>query len=90
LLEAWLPPAGVQVLMTSRLGGWGAEVTAVEEEWAQDEAIRYLRDASGRGDLDEAALTQIAEAPGCLPLALSHAAKNEERPQPICNPDVPI
>ena len=43
--------------MTSRLGGWGAEVTAVEEEWAQDEAIRYLRDASGRGDLDEAALT---------------------------------
>jgi hypothetical protein len=89
LLEAWLPPAGVQVLMTSRLGGWGAEVTAVEEEWAQDK-IRYLRDASGRGDLDEAALTQIAEAPDCLPLALSHAAKNEARPQPVCNPDVPI
>jgi hypothetical protein len=88
LLEAWLPPAGVQVLMTSRLGGWGAEVTAVEEEWAQDK-IRYLRDASGRGDLDEAALTQIAEAPDCLPLALSHAAKNEARPQPAY-PDVPI
>ena len=65
MLEAWTPPANVQVLMTSRLGGWGAEVAPVEvEEWALDEAVRYLRDASGRGDLDEAALTQHRERAG--------------------------
>ena len=75
VLEAWTPPANVQVLMTSRLGGWGAEVAPVEvEEWTLDEAIRYLRDASGRGDLSEAALTRIANELGRLPLALSHAA----------------
>ena len=55
--RCWTPgrrPPNVQVLMTSRLGGWGAEVAPVEvEEWALDEAIRYLRDASGRGDLDD-------------------------------------
>jgi hypothetical protein len=84
LLEAWPPPASVQVLMTSRLASWGAKVTAVEvEEWARDEAIRYLRDASGRGDLDEAALTQIAEALGCMPLALSHAAAYLKRNRAI-------
>ena len=75
VLEAWTPPAHVQLLMTSRLGGWGAEVAPVEvEEWALDEAIRYLRNASGRGDLSDAALTCIANELGRLPLALSHAA----------------
>ena len=75
VLEAWAPPANVQVLMTSRLGNWGAEVAPVEvEEWELDEAVRYLRDASGRGDLGEAALTHIATGLGRLPLALSHAA----------------
>ncbi len=75
LLEAWSPPANVQVLMTSRLGNWGAEVAPVEvEEWELDEAVRYLRDASGRGDLGDAALTHIANELGRLPLALSHAA----------------
>jgi tetratricopeptide (TPR) repeat protein len=84
LLEAWLPPASVQVLITSRLGGWGAEVVAVEvEEWAEDEAIRYLHDASGRGDLDEAALRQITNALGRLPLALSHAAAYLKRNRAI-------
>ena len=75
VLEAWAPPANVQVLMTSRLGNWGAEVAPVEvEEWELDEAVRYLREASGRGDLGDAALTHIANELGRLPLALSHAA----------------
>ena len=61
VLETWAPPANVQVLMTSRLGNWGAEVAPVEvEEWELDEAVRYLREASGRGDLGDAALTHIA------------------------------
>ncbi len=75
VLETWAPPANVQVLMTSRLGNWGAEVAPVEvEEWELDEAVRYLREASGRGDLSDAALTHIATELGRLPLALSHAA----------------
>ena len=75
VLETWAPPANVQVLMTSRLGNWGAEVAPVEvEEWELDEAVRYLREASGRGDLGDAALTHIATELGRLPLALSHAA----------------
>jgi NB-ARC domain len=75
VLEAWPPPANVQVLMTTRLGGWGKEVAPVEvEEWTLEEAVCYLREASGRGDLDEAAFTQIANELGRLPLALSHAA----------------
>ena len=75
VLDAWAAPANVQVLMTSRLGNWGAEVAPVEvEEWELDEAVRYLREASGRGDLADAGLTRIANELGCLPLALSHAA----------------
>jgi tetratricopeptide (TPR) repeat protein len=75
LLDAWAPPANVQVLATSRLSRWGAHVAPVEvEEWALDEAVRYLREASGRRDLSDADLTAIAEKLGRLPLALSHAA----------------
>ena len=52
VLDAWAPPANVRVLMTSRLGRWSARVAPVEvEEWALDEAVRYLRVASGRTDL---------------------------------------
>jgi tetratricopeptide (TPR) repeat protein len=75
VLDTWAPPANVQVLMTSRHRNWGGEVVPVEvEEWELDEAIRYLREASGRGDLADAALTHIANELGRLPLALSHAA----------------
>jgi tetratricopeptide (TPR) repeat protein len=75
ILDAWAPPTNVQVLVTSRLGRWGKQVAPVEvEEWTLPEAIRYLRDASGRGDLSDADLTAIAEKLGRLPLALSHAA----------------
>ena len=75
VLEQWAPPANVQVLMTSRLGRWGAQVAPVEvDEWAPDEAIRYLREASRRPDLGDASLEAIAEKLGRLPLALSHAA----------------
>ncbi len=74
-LKQWAPPANVQVLLTSRLGRWSAQVPLVEvEEWAMDEAIRYLREASGRADLSDGSLEAIAEKLGRLPLALSHAA----------------
>jgi len=74
-LDAWAPPPNVQVLVTSRLGRWGAQVAPVEvEEWTLDDATRYLRDACGRKDLSDASLTTIAEKLGRLPLAISHAA----------------
>ncbi len=75
VLDAWPPPANVHVLVTSRLGRWGGHVAPVEvEEWTPGEALRYLRDASGRADLSDASLGAIAEKLGRLPLALSHAA----------------
>ena len=84
VLEAWTPPAHVQVLMTSRLAGWGAEVAPVEVvEWELEEAIRYLRDACGRGDLAEDELTRIANELGRLPLALSHAAAYLKRKRAV-------
>jgi hypothetical protein len=75
VLDAWPPPANVHVLVTSRLSRWSAQVAQVEvEEWTLPEAIRYLRSASGRADLNDASVTAIAEELGRLPLALSHAA----------------
>ena len=46
----------------------------VLDAWAPDEAVRYLREASGRNDINDAELMHIANELGRLPLALSHAA----------------
>ncbi len=75
VLRDWAPLGNAHVLVTSRLSGWPATVSSIEiEEWALPDAIRYLRQESGRADLTEAAAGELAEVLGRLPLALSHAA----------------
>ena len=75
VLREWAPRGNAQVLVTTRLSGFSREVRTVDiEEWALPDAIRYLREESGRSDLTERDAADIAEALGRLPLALSHAA----------------
>jgi tetratricopeptide (TPR) repeat protein len=75
VLREWAPAGNSHVLVTSRLSGWPNTVKPIEiEEWALPDAIRYLRQESGRSDLTEGDAAEIAETLGRLPLALSHAA----------------
>jgi hypothetical protein len=75
VLRQWAPVGNARVLVTSRLGAWGAGVAKVEvKEWHMPEAISYLLKESGRSDLTAAKAEVIAAALGRLPLALSHAA----------------
>jgi hypothetical protein len=75
VLREWAPLGNAQVLVTSRLSGWPGTVSTIEiEEWERPEAIRYLRQESGRSDLTEGDAAAIAEMLGRLPLALAHAA----------------
>jgi len=57
--RAWALPANDHAIMT---------------QWTREEAVRYLREASGRSDVSDASLMAIAEKLGRLPLALSQAA----------------
>jgi tetratricopeptide (TPR) repeat protein len=73
--DAWQPPKGAHVIITSRLATKAKGVTTVEiGTWPVADAIRYLRDNSGREDLSEAHAREIAATLGCLPLAVVHAA----------------
>jgi tetratricopeptide (TPR) repeat protein len=75
VLREWAPRGNAHVLVTTRLSGFPRQVKTVDiDEWALPDAIRYLRDESGRSDLTEDDAKDIAEALGRLPLALSHAA----------------
>ena len=75
-----LPSAGARVLITSRFSDWS--------EWADEvsldvlpveEAIVFLQDRAGRRD--EPGARTLADALGCLPLALDHAAATCKRTQ---------
>src|SRR5262245_3935558 len=74
-----LPSAGARVLITSRLSDWSelAEEVALDV-FALEEAVALLRSRSGRGY--NGAQT-LAEALGCLPLALDHAVAYCKRTQ---------
>ncbi len=77
VLDTWRPRGNVKTLITSRLGGWGRGVAPIEiREWPMADAVQYLLDECkcARPDLVEDDAQAIAEALGCLPLALSHAA----------------
>src|SRR4029077_14729206 len=75
-----LPSAGARVLITSRFSDWGE----VADEVALDvlpleEAVALLQGRTDRSDA--AGARMLAEALGCLPLALDHAAAYCRRSQ---------
>jgi tetratricopeptide (TPR) repeat protein len=60
------------VLVTSRNPAWGGLASTVEvDELSRGEAVTFLRRRLGR---DDPALDRLADALGCLPLALEQAA----------------
>ncbi len=74
-LEAWPPPKGAHVIVTSRLKTGAPGMTAVEVgTWPLPDAVAYLKANSGRTDMTDAQAGAISDALGCLPLALAHAA----------------
>ncbi|HYL26877.1 MAG TPA: tetratricopeptide repeat protein [Candidatus Nitrosotalea sp.] len=75
LLRTWLPRAGACALVTSNSAAWSADIAAIAlQTWELDIAVAYLQRESGRSDLTQDDARAVAEALGCLPLALAHAA----------------
>jgi tetratricopeptide (TPR) repeat protein len=75
-----LPSAGARVLITSRFSDWSEladEVTL--DVLPLDKAVAVLQSRTAREDTPGA--TALAEALGCLPLALDHAAAYCKRTQ---------
>jgi tetratricopeptide (TPR) repeat protein len=75
-----LPSAGARVLITSRFSDWSELADEVAlDVLPLEEAVALLQSRTGRGDA--AGATVLAEALGCLPLALDHAAAYCKRTQ---------
>lgn len=74
LLRQWTPKDKAQVLATSRVQTFSAAVRKVSlESLPRTDSVGYLRQESGRDDLEDAELDGIADDVGDLPLALAHA-----------------
>jgi hypothetical protein len=75
-----LPSAGARVLITSRFSDWSGLADEVALNiLSPQEAVAFLQGRAGRED--EAGARKLAEALGCLPLALDHAAAYAKRTQ---------
>jgi Tfp pilus assembly protein PilF len=74
-----MPSAGARVLITSRFSDWSELADEVSLDMLPlEEAVALLRTRTGRG---YAGAQTLAEALGCLPLALDHAAAYCKRTQ---------
>ena len=75
LIRRWCPLSGAHVLITTRLAAWAGEVATCHlSSLPLEDAITYLKRESGRSDLSRTDYGDIANALGCLPLALAQAA----------------
>ena len=75
-----LPSSGARVLITSRFSDWSELADEIAlDVLALEEAVALLQNRAGRGDAEGA--RALAEALGCLPLALDHAAAYCKRTQ---------
>jgi tetratricopeptide (TPR) repeat protein len=75
-----LPSAGARVLITSRFSDWSEMADEVPlDVLSLGEAVALLESRTGRSDPQGA--RTLAEALGCLPLALDHAAAYSKRMQ---------
>jgi tetratricopeptide (TPR) repeat protein len=75
-----LPSTGARVLITSRFSDWSELADEVTLDVPpHEEAIAFLQSRTGRRDAGGA--KTLAEAVGCLPLALDHAAAYCKRTQ---------
>jgi tetratricopeptide (TPR) repeat protein len=71
-LRDLLPAAGAMVLVTTRWTDWAGRATEMKlEVLTEDAAAQFLQTRAGRTDL--AGANRLANALGCLPLALDHA-----------------
>jgi TIR domain/Tetratricopeptide repeat len=75
-----LPSGGARVLITSRFSDWSELAGEVAlDVLLREEAVALLESRTGRSDA--AGANTLAEALGCLPLALDHAAAYCKRTQ---------
>jgi tetratricopeptide (TPR) repeat protein len=71
-VDEFLPARGAHVLITSRWSDWAGRCHEISvDSLPEDEAIAFLQARAGRKD--EAGARTLAQALGCLPLALDHA-----------------
>jgi tetratricopeptide (TPR) repeat protein len=72
IVRELLPSTGARVLVTTRWSDWAGRAAEMKlEVLAEDEAARFLQIRAGRADPSGA--SRLANALGCLPLALDHA-----------------
>ena len=74
LLRRWTPRENARVLVTSRVQTFSEALRKVPLDlWQRAESVRYLREESGRADVQELEFEAVADDLGDLPLALAHA-----------------
>jgi tetratricopeptide (TPR) repeat protein len=72
VLRELLPSTGARVLVTTRWTDWAGRATEIKlEVLTEDAAAHFLQTRAGRVDAPGA--SRLANALGCLPLALDHA-----------------
>ena len=72
VLRELVPSAGARVLVTTRWADWSGRAAELElDVLALEAAVEFLQKRAGRADQPGA--MKLAEALGCLPLALDHA-----------------